>query len=127
LKLNGTTPLHWSALSGQVDCVRLLLEYQPIVDVKDSDGDTALNAACCKGHMQIIEILLEAGADPSIGDQSSINSLHMCADHGCLRGCELILARKPSLLNSFTCNGYSPLHLACDNGHFKVAEFLVQQ
>ena len=43
------------------------------------------------------------------------------------RGCKLILARKPSLLNSFTCNGYSPLHLACDNGHFEVAEFLVQQ
>ena len=44
-----------------------------------------------------------------------------------LRGCELILAKKPSLLNSFTDEGCSPLHLACGKGHFEVAEFLVKQ
>lgn len=72
-----STILHAAAINNQVELLTFLLEWLMIetvvssasvlnIDVKDSHGRTALYQAALKGHTEIIQLLLLAGADPSI-------------------------------------------------------------
>jgi ankyrin repeat protein len=69
------TPLAWAAAKGRVRAVRRLLELGAGVDVRGTfggpghgSGTTALHHAAEGGHVEVIEVLLAAGADPSIRD-----------------------------------------------------------
>ena len=65
-----------------------LLQKGAQIDMQASDGFTALNFACEKGHVKLAKMLLEAGADPTITDklhQSPVlsalyNDKNACAD-----------------------------------------------
>ena len=66
--LVGNNALHKSSLRGDIEFVKLLIQYQRNLDVKGSDGLTALNYAAAWKHWDVVEALLEAGADPDISD-----------------------------------------------------------
>ena len=67
---NGRTPLHWACHLGHVEIVKLLLTAPGIkVDKKTMIGFTALMVAARNGnesnsHIEIVKLLLKAGADP---------------------------------------------------------------
>jgi ankyrin repeat protein len=69
------TALTWAAARGRVRAVRLLLELGAGVDVRGTFGGpghgvgtTALHHAAEGGHVEVIEVLLAAGADRTIED-----------------------------------------------------------
>jgi ankyrin repeat protein len=62
LNLTGNSPLHFAALNGRRQCVRLLLEQGADVNLADDDGDTPLHMAAVNGHVSVIEALVDAGA-----------------------------------------------------------------
>eukprot|EP00730_Choanoeca_flexa_P017032 TRINITY_DN8150_c0_g2_i1.p1 TRINITY_DN8150_c0_g2~~TRINITY_DN8150_c0_g2_i1.p1 ORF type:complete len:217 (+),score=39.20 TRINITY_DN8150_c0_g2_i1:51-701(+) len=63
----GSTPLHWAARGGHVDCVLKLLEQPSVrVDVQNKLGDTALHNAAWKGSPEVVSALLEAGANKAL-------------------------------------------------------------
>lgn len=69
------TPLTWAAAKGRVRAVRRLLELGAGVNVRGTfggpghgAGTTALHHAAEGGHLEVIKVLLAAGADPSIED-----------------------------------------------------------
>jgi len=69
------TPLVWAAVKGRVRAVRRLLELGAGVNVRGTfggprhgAGTTALHHAAEAGHLEVIEELLAAGADPTIED-----------------------------------------------------------
>lgn len=69
------TPLVWAAAKGRVRAVRRLLELGAGVNVRGTFGGprhgvgtTALHHAAEGGHLEVIEVLLAAGADPAIED-----------------------------------------------------------
>jgi hypothetical protein len=63
------TALFWASFKGDKDSVKLLLAQPGIkLDAINIDGDTALMAAAEKGHAEITEMLLKAGAKVSITD-----------------------------------------------------------
>jgi ankyrin repeat protein len=66
----GNTPLHAAIAGRQVETVRLLLEHGSDVNAADADGWTAINIAAHEGVAQIVELLLVAGADPTIPSDS---------------------------------------------------------
>jgi ankyrin repeat protein len=75
----GIRPLRWAAYQGSRDCVKLLLSrapYAPIpysVDVNarsERDGKTALHEAAYNFYYDIVEMLINAGADPTIKDNN---------------------------------------------------------
>jgi ankyrin repeat protein len=49
---------------------------------QDSHGFTPIYTACLLGHVEIIEILLEAGADVTISDLGGLTPLHIAAEKG---------------------------------------------
>ncbi len=89
---NGLTPLHWAGLRRQEEAVGLLLSYTPLLDIfsasvtgdvdrvkrsldrnpesvnqKDGRGLTPLHWAVNGGHKDVVELLLERGADVNTG------------------------------------------------------------
>lgn len=60
-------PLTAAAFKQNVGIVRGLLAHPKIeVDRRDNDGYTALMWAASKGHEDMVNLLLEAGADPKL-------------------------------------------------------------
>lgn len=65
----GVTELHRATWDGDVGAVRQLLVKGTVhVDAADLDGDTALLAAARNGHERVVDVLLEAGADPYLAN-----------------------------------------------------------
>ena len=58
------TPLQIAALEGFVNIVQYLISQGCNVDCKNVDGDTPLIDAVENGHLEVVNLLLEAGADP---------------------------------------------------------------
>ncbi|XP_023319358.1 cortactin-binding protein 2-like isoform X2 [Trichogramma pretiosum] len=64
------TPLHFAAQAGQTECVNILLQRCPSieVDARNSLGFTPLMKAALQGRTKCAKILLFAGANPTLRD-----------------------------------------------------------
>jgi ankyrin repeat protein len=69
------TDLPAAAKAGAAVAVERLLELGFAVDVRDTQGATALLHACGAGHREVAMRLLEAGADASLAAQSGVTPL----------------------------------------------------
>ena len=57
-------PLHSAVACRSVEIVRLLLDHDAAVNARQHGGWTALQAAAKHGCMELVELLLQHGADP---------------------------------------------------------------
>ena len=68
------SPLHWAARSGRPHVVRLLLNMsgsrRAQVDATGYSNKTPLFEAVIRGDSEIVDLLLEAGADPNASDNT---------------------------------------------------------
>ncbi|KAL0946750.1 hypothetical protein HGRIS_012927 [Hohenbuehelia grisea] len=60
---SGRSPLHVAALNGSLNCVNSLLESGALVHLRDTLGHTALYYATRQGHYEVVQVLLQAGAN----------------------------------------------------------------
>ncbi|XP_061718981.1 ankyrin repeat domain-containing protein 6 isoform X2 [Cydia pomonella] len=101
------------------DAARLasLLRAQPAhCDVVDENGCSALQRAAADGHVEVVQLLLQHGADPNKQDLVHGNTaVHEAAWKGYSRCVALLAARCE--LRARNAGGFAPLHLACQNGH----------
>ncbi|CAG9536719.1 unnamed protein product, partial [Cercopithifilaria johnstoni] len=58
-----SSPLHYAAGFGKIDCVRALLAAGANVSQADDNGLVPLHNASSFGHVDVVKILLENGAD----------------------------------------------------------------
>jgi len=61
-------PLHTAAAANQLEIARLLIEKGAPIDARQQGGYTPLMIACVQGRRDIVDLLLEAGADPGLKD-----------------------------------------------------------
>jgi ankyrin repeat protein len=93
----GATPLLLAAKVGDLDAIKLLLKYKPLIDLPNAMGVTPLMAAAGLGHSfnptrgrfktdeqaaESVKLLQEAGATINGHDRSGMTALHSAAEHG---------------------------------------------
>ena len=70
----GWTPLHYAASKGQVDTAKLLLAHQAMVNAPSPDGTTPVMMAGFSGSRDMVQLLLDAGADITTRDLKGKNA-----------------------------------------------------
>lgn len=65
---SGQSLLHYAISLESEDLVEVIVDYEPRLDIKDSHGNTPLNLAAKQGNIEMVRLLLEAGADPTSRD-----------------------------------------------------------
>ena len=76
----GNTPLIVATRTGQHIVMKALINAGCNIDKKNNDGLTALHYACQKARGY--QLLLDAGADPNVGDNNNLTPLLMAAAEG---------------------------------------------
>ena len=76
---SGTDRLVREAAQGHADVVRDLTQKCPERVDQKSSGKTALQVACHQGHMEIVKMLLGAGANLEVQDDDGDTALHYSA------------------------------------------------
>eukprot|EP00051_Salpingoeca_urceolata_P019923 m.294560 g.294560 ORF g.294560 m.294560 type:complete len:1550 (+) comp19504_c0_seq2:170-4819(+) len=117
------TPLHCCAFSGathSVEIAELLLAHGALVDQRDTAGQTPLVYSARKGLFpELVQKLVDAGADPAVMDNKRISIMHYAAATPNSEVVRLLLAAGASPHGS---TGKSqplpPLHIAARQGFF---------
>ncbi|KAK5134052.1 hypothetical protein LTR08_006942 [Meristemomyces frigidus] len=137
--VEGYAPLHLSVIGGHYRTTKALLlvhdgEHQPHtrltrLDVEKNGASLAL--ATKSNFHQIVKLLVDAGVDVNYQDQQGESALHVAARFGheeCARillntsgafGANIELAEKTY--------GWTPLSVACVDGHMEIVTLLVQR
>ena len=91
-------PLHAAAYQGRLECVKILMEEGKLrPDVLDDLRGTPLMRACWGKHPEIVEYLLDAGADLSVRQippsehDPGTNAFEFAAGSGCVQCARLLI------------------------------------
>jgi ankyrin repeat protein len=87
-------------------------------------GRTHLNWACSRGHLQVVKVLREHGADIGAKDSDGWTPLHCACAHGHVAVVIELLSRGANT-EAKTYQGDTPLHLASDGGGLPVVKALL--
>lgn len=92
----------------------------------DSEEISPLYKAVAGGNLEMVEVLLEAGAKPTV-EKSGTTSLHAAAEAGDVRILELLLRVGGKRgLNRFDGLGFTPLMRAVEGNHLEAARRLIE-
>ena len=88
-------------------------------------GKTALFMAAQNGHLEVVRLLIEAGADKAAAHSTGATAVFIAAQNGHLEVVRLLIeagADKDAVKN----NGGTALQIAAHNGHLEVVRFLLE-
>ena len=76
-KLRGRTPLHWAAVKGNIEILKLFLDMRPKpnIDVTDSQHCTPIILALQYEHKEAVSLFSSAGADLSLANNEEMTPL----------------------------------------------------
>ncbi|XP_056135646.1 protein phosphatase 1 regulatory subunit 27b isoform X2 [Lampris incognitus] len=66
---SGMAAIHEAVLSGNLECVKLLVQYGADIHQRDEEGWTPLHMACSDGFPHIARYLLSLGADHELENE----------------------------------------------------------
>jgi ankyrin repeat protein len=118
-----------AAALGRLDRARSLVDADPdLVRAWSPDGFTALHFACFFGHPEIVELLLERGAevDAVARNELGVTPLQSAAAGRHVRAAELLLNAGADVHPAHP-TGFTPLHSAAANGDRPTTELLLRR
>ncbi|XP_025083359.1 E3 ubiquitin-protein ligase MIB2-like [Pomacea canaliculata] len=121
-----TKPLILAVHEGRRRCVRALLELGADVSgcVSNHPGRNPMSAAIEGGHEDLVELLLELGANKEHWYSPGITAIHM-AVHKDLPGAVMALAKHGADVNKKNVIGSTALHMAIDLRKTDIVEALL--
>ena len=121
------TVLHHTAMAGNAELTKRLLELGAGTEVRDSLGRTALYWAAEKNHVQAMTALIHYGAGLDTPDNKMRTPLHQAVAHGNVEAIQQLINGGADREAREQTKGFTPLHLAIANGQKEMARMLVQQ
>ncbi|XP_078090399.1 ankyrin repeat and SOCS box protein 2 isoform X2 [Mustelus asterias] len=121
---DGWIPLHDAAFYNKPGCLKLLLKAYPgTVDCRTLAEETALYIATCKGHLECMACLLEAGAECDITSKEKETALYKASEHKNVEAVKLLINHKADV--NHRCNrGWTALHEAAVRNDLDIIEAL---
>lgn len=86
----------------------------------ESNHDTALTLACAGGHEELVELLLNRGADIEHRDKKGFTPLILAATAGHEKVVEILLNHNADIEAQSERTKDTPLSLACSGGRYEV-------
>jgi len=104
--------------AGNIAQVKSLLEAQPdlLQNTPGSNEESLLFLAVKQGNKEMVELLLDKGADVNAPAAGGYTPLHAAAQNG-QEEIILLLLKNMADINAVTDDGQSPLELAIKSGH----------
>ncbi|KAL9067026.1 MAG: hypothetical protein Q9157_006953 [Trypethelium eluteriae] len=134
----GYTPLHLSVMGGHVFATKALLESEDWQGVRSSKASVrkaitrsgeALALATKSDFTSIVQLLVDAGVDINYQDDQGETALHLAARFGHELCAEILIegtkAQKADLEIAEKTFSWTPLFVACVEGHLSVVEQLI--
>ncbi len=119
------TSLMAAVIDDDLDLVKQSIEAGASLDRYDWNlGYAPLGMAIDRGHLEIVECLLKAGANPHCGSTST-TALGLAAENGEAEIIQLLLARRVDVNTPIAPDGWTALLAAIQNGHRAVVQLLV--
>eukprot|EP00658_Telonema_sp_P-2_P063775 TRINITY_DN5255_c0_g1_i1.p1 TRINITY_DN5255_c0_g1~~TRINITY_DN5255_c0_g1_i1.p1 ORF type:complete len:578 (+),score=122.75 TRINITY_DN5255_c0_g1_i1:215-1948(+) len=120
-----STPLHYAAVKGHTEPLKILVELGADVMHCDEYHMTPLHKAAKNGHSGAVRVLAQIGSGLNPLDRFGQTPLHVAACVGHTAVIK-VLAEVSADLEVGDKDGSTPLHLAADRGQAEVAELLVE-
>jgi hypothetical protein len=130
----GQTALHAAVSESQYSCAAAILKAAAISEadiiicnLTDPKGRTPLHCAALIGSTNLVELLLQHGADYSSTDNCGHTPLHLCAGSG-FKSCLAVLLDYGAdcYIEVSDHNGNNALHHAVFNGHLECVRLLLE-
>ena len=107
--------LHYAAIRGNTSCVKILLERKTKINSKNSHWETPLMVAAGEGRVEVMRVLLAAGADPSIATRWGHTLMHAAITNENIAVLEIALRYINP--NAKDVSGDTPLHSVMFKAH----------
>ncbi|XP_059039707.1 ankyrin repeat domain-containing protein 16 isoform X1 [Mustela lutreola] len=120
-------PLHEAAAQGHRDCVLYLLGRGAAVDCLKKADWTPLMMACTRKNLEVIQDLVEHGANPLLKNKDGWNSLHIASREGDPLILQYLLSVCPTAWETESKIGRTPLHTAAMHGCLDAVKVLLQR
>jgi ankyrin repeat protein len=91
------------------------------------DGRSALHLAAANGSMELVAILIAAGADPNGKNRVGETALHFAAAHGHLETARYLLAHGARLNSRSRYTRMTPVMAAAESGQPEVVKLLIER
>jgi ankyrin repeat protein len=118
--------IHQAARTGDLERVKTLVAGSPaLVDARDANQMTPLHHAARGVHPEVVEFLVEQGADVTLKDANDVTVLHSLAYRGASDLSKLVIANGADV-NAKVVTGLAAIHFAVNAGRMEVIEVLVR-
>lgn len=123
----GWSPVNLACCHGRFGVAKLLLDgYGASMECESETGWSALRSAAAYGHTEILNYLLERGANIKVRNNIGWTCLHSAADEGHTSAVQALLDHGANPEDAAH-QGWTALTLAADKGHYNTVQILLER
>ncbi|XP_040181757.1 E3 ubiquitin-protein ligase MIB2 isoform X3 [Rana temporaria] len=125
IRNQGRTALQVASHLGHVEVVKILIQANANIDLKDDEGDSALHYAAYGNQGAIIRLLLAKGANAELLNNAKCTALYIAVNKGFTEVVQ-ILCMPNCAINVQDLHGDTPLHYAITADYRSIIEILTE-